>query len=329
MTPAFQVIADDQDITKAVAARLLSLTVTDEIGTASDACSLELDDRDAAIRIPPLGAALTVSMGYVESGLVKMGTFRVDEYELEGPERRISIRAKAADTASSTDFPRLKGAKSRSWDNTTVGAIIAKIAGEHGYTSSVDPDLAAIQMQHKEQPAESDSQFLYNLALDINAVCKIGGGKIVVTKPTAAATPSGKAMPTVPIKVDAAISWRMRISGRAAHKSVKATSHNFDTATADEVSAGEYGAEDSTELPHSYPTEEEATLAAQSKLGQLGRGSRTLSLTLVGDPRLGAQVRLVLSGFRSGVDGTWSATKTEHRISGDGYVTEVEAQTTL
>ena len=58
MKPKYQISADDNDITKLIQSRLMSLTISDEIGLVSDTMTLELDDRDSAFALPAFGAVL-------------------------------------------------------------------------------------------------------------------------------------------------------------------------------------------------------------------------------------------------------------------------------
>ena len=85
MTPDFKITVDEMDITELINQRLLSLTVTDEVGFVSDGLDLELDNRDAALELPPRGAVLSVTLGYKETALLPMGKFMVDEVEFSYP----------------------------------------------------------------------------------------------------------------------------------------------------------------------------------------------------------------------------------------------------
>ena len=79
-------------------------------------------------------------------------------------------------------------------------------------------------------------------------------------------------------------------------------------------------------LRHTHPDAEQAKSAARSRLDQLARGRSTVSQTLAnGDPKLRAQSRVTLVGFRSGINGEWVATRVEHELANDGYKTNVEA----
>ena len=55
--------------------------------------------------------------------------------------------------------------KTRSWPvNTTIGAMVSKMAGEHGMTPATSPELANVQLPHIDQSAESDINLLVRLA---------------------------------------------------------------------------------------------------------------------------------------------------------------------
>ena len=80
-------------------------------------------------------------------------------------------------------------------------------------------------------------------------------------------------------------------------------------------------------LRHTYPTAEQAKSAAQSRLDRLTRGRSTVSVSLAnGDPKLRAQSRITLIGFRLGVDGEWVAKRVVHKLTNSGYTTNLEAE---
>jgi phage protein D len=76
-----------------------------------------------------------------------------------------------------------------------------------------------------------------------------------------------------------------------------------------------------------YPTQEMALAAARSELDRRERRKVTVSVTLPGRTDLVAEGRLILKGFRDGVNGEWSIKRAEHTLGDGGYVTTVEAET--
>jgi|SRR5579884_1053149 len=122
MTPAFHITANSSDVTNALQSRLLSLRVVETLeNKAAWQFAIELDDRDQKAPVLPLGADISMSLGYEEVGLVDQGKWRVDEYELRMPPRALVIKGRTADTASPKELPRFKGGKSRPWQNITLG----------------------------------------------------------------------------------------------------------------------------------------------------------------------------------------------------------------
>ena len=50
MKPNFSIIADNKDVTDLLQSRLLSLSISDEIGLVSDTLTIKLDNRDSVLR---------------------------------------------------------------------------------------------------------------------------------------------------------------------------------------------------------------------------------------------------------------------------------------
>jgi phage protein D len=97
MKPAYKIIANRaDDITAAIAGRLLSLRITDNEGDQNDSLSIELENADGLLLLPAPNAQLAVSLGFEGAPLREMGTFVVDEVRESAPPNTISITAKAA-----------------------------------------------------------------------------------------------------------------------------------------------------------------------------------------------------------------------------------------
>ena len=321
MTPLFQILANDQDITSIVRTRLLSLAVSDRSGLHSDTVEVRLDDRKDAIELPNKGAELRVSIGYKEQGLVQMGLYTVDEIELSGPPDTLIIRAKAADMRST-----LKEHKTRSWDDITIGDLISTIAAEHQLEPRVGELLGMTHLAHIDQTEESDLHLLTRLAKQYDAVAKPAGGFLLFVPKGEAKSATGKTIPAVTISRNQTSDHRITIADRGKYPTVLAHWHNTATGTRTPVRVGE--GKPVYTLRHPYQNAETARAAAQSKLDALSRGLATASLTLKqGNPLLAAEARLTLSGFRTGVAGDWVATQVSHEFSDSGYSTRFNAET--
>lgn len=101
MTPDFNIWAQGNLITGLIKQRLISLRITDEAGITSDSVEICLDDRDSLIEMPSSGSKLQVHLGYIETGLVSMGLYIVDEVTLEGHPQVMKIKGHAADLKAS------------------------------------------------------------------------------------------------------------------------------------------------------------------------------------------------------------------------------------
>nr|VFK12740.1 MAG: hypothetical protein BECKLFY1418C_GA0070996_100165 [Candidatus Kentron sp. LFY] len=321
MTPAFRIFADSSEITGAIRDRLISLSVTDEAGNHSDTVEIRLDDRDGIIELPRKGAELEVLMGYRESGLVEMGLFTVDEVELTGPPDTMVVRGKAANMRAS-----LKAHKTRPWDETTIGDIVAAIAGEHGLEPRVADSLASVKIVHLDQTEESDLHLLTRIAKKYDAVSKPVNNFLLFVPRGEAKSATGKEIPAVSINRNETSDHRVTLADRGKYQAVLAHWHDTSTGLRTPVQVGE--GEPVFTLRHAYKDANTATAAAQAKLDALMRGLGTLSLTLKhGNPVLAAEAKLTLLGFREGVDGDWVITQANHTMAGGGYSTSLGAET--
>ena len=150
--PVYQIVADGTAITSAIADRLVELTITDEAGIESDRLSMTLDDRTrrdgAKAELPMPGTTLEVHLSYKDrTTWVPMGLYIVDEIELSSPPATLSLTAKAADMIGPFRAP-----KTRSWHETTLGALITAMAGEHGYEPRIDPSSPRLRSHTWTRP---------------------------------------------------------------------------------------------------------------------------------------------------------------------------------
>ncbi len=239
MRPTFQITAAGKDITGDISSRLVSLDVTDTIDETSDSLNITLEDTTQSLALPKSGAKLEVSIGY--NGLnTRLGAFVCDEVTVEGPPDTIQI------TGSSTPFVDDRGGggqasftsrKSRSWDDKTIGDIVATIAGECGLEPVVDKDLKDITVEHIDQVSESDANLLIRLARDYGGILKPADGKLVFASDDGGKTTSGKALELTLTPADVT-SYRVKWGGKAQGvKKVKARVRNYQTGEDDEYEA--------------------------------------------------------------------------------------------
>ncbi len=329
MTPAARIVANGVDITtklldpKRQRAILASLTITDEAGIKSDTLELEVDNRPgldgAVFAVPPVGSELEAWLGY-EPAPVRMGRYRVDEWTKSGPRSVIRISAKSAELTTS-----IKSPKRRSWHDTTVGAIVDTIAGEHALGIAISPELAPRAIEHIDQQNESDVAFLTRLAGRHGATFKVAGGKLVFAAKGSREYPTGGAKPVTVIRPADVSTWSVTESERGGFHSVVTQWHDHNAGKRKSVTAG--AGEPVYRERHVYSTEAEAKAAADARLGELKRGRREAQFEGVGNPALFAEGVVRLEGFDPDCDGDFFAKSVTHSFSGSGYTTSVTLET--
>ena len=90
--------------------------------------------------------------------------------------------------------------------------------------------------------------------------------------------------------------------------------------------ADEKAAEGEYLLRHGHPNKAEAKAAADAKQAELERGTRSLSLTIIGNPAIAAEMTIRVTGVRARVDDAWRVKTATHTITPDGYRTTIEAE---
>lgn len=326
--PQFRVTANSDDITKAIADRLKNLRLTDEAGTTSDMLEISLADNipDEPIAVPPTGGELELFLGY-NGELTRMGLFVCDEIELNGYPCEMIIRARAAPyEASKGGKTDLQTQKTRSWKkDTTIGAMVKKIAGEHGMESAVSPELASIKLPHTDQSSESDMNLLNRLAKRYDAIAKPAGGKLLFVKRGDSKTAGGEAMPDVTLTPDITTNFRVTLASRDSAGTVVAYYRDNKMAKRKEVKVG--SGDPVRRLRLGYKDQASALEAAKAEQRKRARGEATITVDTPGNPDIRAEAMLTMKGYRDGVDGEWLVTRVEHYYGPDaGYRCSIEGE---
>jgi phage protein D len=326
--PFFKVTANDKDITQKIVDRLVSLQLTDETGFNSDTLEIVLSDTVEAypIQIPPTGAELQLWLGSEGGNRVPKGTFICDEVELNMWPGTLTLRARAAPFAGHPlAMVELQSQKSRSWPvGTTIGAMVGKMAAEHGMKSVTSQELADVELPHIDQTAESDMHFLVRLARRYDAIAKAGGGNLIFAKRGNSTTVSGIAMPSITLKRDDVSGVRMLQARRDSAGTVVAFYRDMRTATRHQVTAG--SGEPVRHLRFGFKDQSMATAAVKAELAKRARAEHKLSISMVGRPDMTAEATLSMDDFREGIKGDWLVTQVTHNIDARGYTCTVEAE---
>ncbi len=316
--PAIRLEIDGKAASPELLRRLVSIRIVDHSGGSADTLEIELDDRNNAAA-PPIGGEVKVWLGY-EPKPAYRGRFRISGWSLNGPPAVMTVNAKAADFTSAIRAP-----KTRSHHQTTLGAIVSKVAGEHGLGVSMDSGLAARMIDHVDQQTESDMSFLSRLAKRNGATFKIGAGKVVFTANRSTILPDGTSKTRFAIRPEMISTWSFRAEERGAYKSAKAAFYDKKKGKRVHCTAG--SGTPCHRDRRLYATQDEAQNAADANLGDLTRGKVTGSISGPGMPDLYAEALLDLAGFSPDCDGEYLAKTVTHRFDGRGYVVDIDFET--
>lgn len=348
--PAVSVKVDGQDVSEIFRQRLASLTLVDTAGIQSDTVEVVLTDNLplARLALPSTGAEIEVALGYGFTASI-IGLYVAEEIGASGPPDQVTVKGYATPYGDTKGGKApLNTAKTRSWpDGTKVSAIVAKIAKESGMTAAVSAEAGKVEPGHLDQIDESDMALLARMARDNGLVFKPGGGKLVMVKAGESTTASGQTIPTVTLVPTAATRWALAVRRPEAVKKVVTKYRDLKTSTTVEVEV------DATPAPStasslgaaaeagnailsgvtatrkgktSHSTKAAATAAAKAAADEAKRKAQQLTVDLPGRTDLMAEGRLIMSGFRPGVDREWLITQVTQRMDSGGWRTSVECE---
>lgn len=359
-TPAFHLTvrpnpkAEKQDISKLISDRLISLTLTDSRGFEADQLDLTLDDADGLLELPSRGAILSLAIGWANEPLVYKGEYSVDEVEHSGAPDIVTIRARSADMRGS-----LMNRYERSFDNKTIGEIVAQIAEENQLKPLVDKAFQHFQIKHIDQTNESSINLLTRLAEEYDAIATVKNGNLLFITAGTGKTASGQVLPKIRITRSDGDSHRFAIAEVDNYKAVKAYWHDTDTGKRGEVLIDENSevkmvnkktkkgkvskskktvvvqhqpvesdSDNIKTLRHTYKTEQSALRACQREFSRLQRGVASFSLNLaVGNAELMPELPVQVVGFKPQIDSTdWIITQVTHSIGESGFTTAIECE---
>ncbi len=169
--------------------RIMSLSLTDNRGFDADQLSISIDDSDGMVALPPRGAELAVSFGWLGEPLIYKGLYTVDEVSHEGPADTIGVTARSADFREEFNVKR-----EVSWHDVTVERVVSAIAHRYGLKAQISEMLMDIEIDHADQTQESDMSFLTRMAEMLGAIATVKNGSLLFILPGGGVTADGKAL---------------------------------------------------------------------------------------------------------------------------------------
>lgn len=317
-TVAWKVFINGQDLTSAWAPVLIDIEVNDQDGTASDSCSLTIDDSGGQVRLPGKGDRLTV---YLEGGKVFEGF--IDQPQSTGSRGGgllLKIKAKGFDSAG-----KAKELQSLHMDDATLADFLGKVAKNAGLTLLIDPAFGAITRSYWSAEGQSILALGDRFARKLGGTFKIRGDTAVLAKRGQGLTPNGAVLPAVAGIVGRnVISWTIaprnprRAFRSGSTKWFDRQTATFDAATLDFGSV-EAVADTFTRATVADADEAEESNDASRRETAREDGGGSVELDLAIDAV--AEGAFVLSGAKAGVDGTYRIVSVKHKASRSGGAT--------
>lgn len=333
--------------------RFLSISIIDNAGFQNDRMSISIDDRvklgQGYSKIPVRGDKLTVQMGYQGGGpmfqptdMMPMGTFVVDEIEVEMSPDTVHIHSHAVDTNG-----RFKQARSKSFHRKTLGEIITDCAQYSGLPAGVHQDLKDRKIEHEDQVMQSTAEFLRVLGEKNDAIVKVVKGKILFGPKTKLHEIDGIKeiiRPKVELHKNDFLPGTARYTsqGKAKYAEVWASYQTPDAkgsygayhikikdvigAESADSSEGVVGPTAVYKVPGLFANEREARDACISKMRMLALSECGFGFSCIGNPKITAESQIKIKGMRPGIMPTWNAIRVTHTLDSSGFKTSVECE---
>lgn len=321
-------LEDGTDLAEKVKPRFLDAKLTEKRGGESDELNITLHNHDGELKPVKAGVFISLSWGWatgdgVPLGMVSKGRFKVDEVERSGPPDIVTIRARSADLSG-----QLRTRKNKLWKDTTVGAILNKIAGADGKTANVHPDLASLAVKAIEQHNKSDMQFVRDLGKRYDAVATWKDKTLVFMPIGAAATGNGNAIPALRLTRRDGSAWAFRHAQRNEHDGAEAQWQDTDQAKRKTVKTG---GSSRKRLKKVYASEADAKTAADAQAKRDKRGAFTFEYDLaVADPSIIPNAKAALAGWDSEIDGiSWLVESVETSLNAGGLTQKLSFESAI
>jgi uncharacterized protein len=321
-----------------ISPRLLSLRLSEKREDDADEIDLTLENTDGFLAVPRTGVRLSLALGWeagadVPLGLVDKGRFTINEIELSGEPEILSIRGRSADLTGA-----LRKRETRTWRDTTLGAILSEIASKHGRTPRIGEALAAQAITVIEQEGKSDMAFVRDLGKRYDAVATWKDNFLLFLPIGASATASGTALTRVLITRRDGWTWKFREAQRESYKGAEAQWYDDAsgrrrtvkvdgpaTPTPESDSEGEDGEQrqaptEPKKLKRVYATEAEARQAAEAAASRAARAPYEFSYDIaIADPAIQPDTPASLIGWNPLIDGIdWLVKTVETSFDGSG-----------
>lgn len=366
LTPVAKLSINGKPFNTDALSRIISISLTDKSGFEADELTVSLSDHDGALALPPKSAEITIALGYIETGIVDKGSYKITEVSWSGAPDTLHITAQSADTSD-----RFSEAKEKSWHKTSLKEIIESIAAANGYTPIIGKAYQDEKIDHIDQSNESDAAFLSRLAERYDAIATVKHGRLLFVSSGEATTASGQPLPTIRITRNSGDQYTFRYSNTESYNAVRAyyidkqtgkkhevviTEDNYDpvkktvtttkqyktkrkdgkthkttTKEVTEIKQADTTGKKIKTLRHTYQSPKTAATGARAAYKKLKRGAMEFDISLaVGRPDIAPESPVTLQGFKPEIDAEkWVGKETVHTLDGNGLTTAVKLQSLI
>lgn len=366
LTPVAKLSINGKPFNTDALSRIISISLTDKSGFEADELTVSLSDHDGALALPPKSAEITIALGYIETGIVDKGSYKITEVSWSGAPDTLHITAQSADTSD-----RFSEAKEKSWHKISLKEIIESIAAANGYAPIIGKAYQDEKIDHIDQSNESDAAFLSRLAERYDAIATVKHGRLLFVSSGEATTASGQPLPTIRITRNSGDQYTFRYSNTESYNAVRAyyidkqtgkkhevviTEDNYDpvkktvtttkqyktkrkdgkthkttTKEVTEIKQADTTGKKIKTLRHTYQSPKTAATGARAAYKKLKRGAMEFDISLaVGRPDVAPESPVTLQGFKPEIDAEkWVGKETVHTLDGNGLTTAVKLQSLI
>ena len=366
LTPVAKLSINGKPFNTDALSRIISISLTDKSGFEADELTVSLSDHDGKLALPPKSAEITIALGYIETGIVDKGSYKITEVSWSGAPDTLHITAQSADTSD-----RFSEAKEKSWHKTSLKEIIESIAAANGYTPIIGKAYQDEKIDHIDQSNESDAAFLSRLAERYDAIATVKHGRLLFVSSGEATTAGGQPLPTIRITRNSGDQYAFRYSNTESYNAVRAyyidkqtgkkhevviTEDNYDpvkktvtttkkyktkrkdgkthkttTKEVTEIKQADTTGKKIKTLRHTYQSPKTAATGARAAYKKLKRGAMEFDISLaVGRPDIAPESPVTLQGFKPEIDAEkWVGKETVHTLDGNGLTTAVKLQSLI
>nr|WP_314059054.1 contractile injection system protein, VgrG/Pvc8 family [uncultured Neisseria sp.] len=366
LTPVAKLAINGKPFNTDALSRIISISLTDKSGFEADELTVSLSDHDGKLALPPKSAEITIALGYIETGIVDKGSYKITEVSWSGAPDILHITAQSADTSD-----RFSEAKEKSWHKTSLKEIIESIAAANGYTPIIGKAYQDEKIDHIDQSNESDAAFLSRLAERYDAIATVKHGRLLFVSSGEATTASGQPLPTIRITRNSGDQYAFRYSNTESYNAVRAyyidkqtgkkhevviTEDNYDpvkktitttkkyktkrkdgkthkttTKEVTEIKQVDTAGKKIKTLRHTYQSPKTAATGARAAYKKLKRGAMEFDISLaIGRPDVAPESPVTLQGFKPEIDAEkWVGKETVHTLDSNGLTTAVKLQSLI